>query len=61
MTITQEQIQAVGDQIVVWAESKFGTGPIATEVASHVKAYWDATGVAEVSKLLTDAGVTVTP
>jgi len=59
MSITQAQIQAVGDQVINWAKSKFGSAPFATVIANAIQTQWDSTGVAEVAKVLGDLGWTV--
>lgn len=62
-TITKDQIQAVGDSALTWIETQLGQGWLAKTLIDPLleglRSKWDASGAADVAKLLTDMGWTV--
>lgn len=64
MQVTKVQSQAVGDAVITWVETKLGEGWVAKALfdplLEGLRSEWDETGAADVAKLLTDLGWTVT-
>lgn len=60
-TISEAAIQAVGDNLIIWVQTKLGTGLIANFVLGFLRKEWDTVGVADVAALFVKAGWTVTP
>lgn len=62
-TITKDQIQAVGDSVLTWVETALGGGWLASKLVvpliEGIRQKWDSAGAADVAKLLTDLGWTV--
>lgn len=63
-SVSQGQIQAVGDAAFTWLEDRLGQGWLATTLVDplieKIRGSWDAQGVPFVASLMSDLGWTVT-